>query len=76
MYKRQLVDTSTLGEPASCDPATWAPGRLACMPADDQPLGSYYIPTSLQPWFSVEYLDREPTGYAMGAVTSAFFVPS
>lgn len=70
-----LVDTSTLGDPVSCDPATWDPGRLGCMPADDQPLGSYYIPTTLQPWFSVEYTDRTPTGYAMGAITSAFFVP-
>lgn len=69
-----LVDTSTLGDPSRCDPAAWDPAKLWCMPADGEPLGSYYVPVALQPYFAAEFEGGLSTGYAMGAITSAFFV--
>lgn len=69
-----LVDTTTLGAPDRCDPAAWDPAKLWCMAVDTEPLGTFYVPTALQPYFAVEFEDALPTGYAMGAVTSAFYV--
>lgn len=69
-----LVDTTTLGDPDRCDPEDWDPAKMWCMPADTEPLGTYYLPVALQPFFAVEFADRLPTGFAMGAVTSAFLV--
>lgn len=67
-----LIDTSDLGDPAFCDPAAWAPWRLWCLPADDEPLGSFYVTDPIGRWLSAEFVDREPTGMAMGAISSAF----
>lgn len=71
-----LVTIDTLGSPEDCDPAAWTEARFQCMPADDVPLGTFYIPTTIQPWTAIVRADGTPTGDAMGAISAAFLVPA
>lgn len=71
-----LADVALLANPEACDPHGWMPNRFWCMPADRETLGSFYIPMDLQPYLAVEFADRRPTGFAMGAISAAFFVPT
>ncbi len=69
-----MIDVELLTHPEWCDPDDWDDWSPACMPADTEPWSSFYVPPALQAWMSVEFEGGEPTGYAMGAISSAFFV--
>ncbi len=59
-------------DPSLCDPSRWERWKAWCMPAAQESLGSIYLPLELQPYFNVEFQNREATGYAMGAISAAF----
>jgi hypothetical protein len=46
------------------------------MPADPEPLGSFYIPARLQPLLAAEFAGADATGFAMGAISAAFMCPA
>lgn len=71
-----LADVKLLTNPERCEPESWVPNRFWCMPADRETLGSFYIPMDLQPYLAVEFADRRPTGFTMGAISAAFLVRS
>ncbi|MFW6369240.1 MAG: CehA/McbA family metallohydrolase [Myxococcota bacterium] len=66
------LDLDAVIDPSICEPSRWEPWKAWCMPAAQESMGSVYITLELQPYFSVEFKDREPTGYAMGAISAAF----
>ncbi len=67
-----LTDIGAILDPQTCDPELWSEWRLQCMPADTEPLGSFYVPERLQPLLAVEFSDALTTGFAMGAISAAF----
>jgi hypothetical protein len=72
-----LLDPELLADPSDCDPADWEPMMLQCIPADQQPPASFFVPDPLQRAFHAMTEDGEPTGWSMGAIGSALlFVPS
>jgi hypothetical protein len=66
-----LMDTEVLADPSECDPADWEPMMLQCIPADQQPPGSFFVPDPLQRAFNAMTVGGEPTGWSMGAIGSA-----
>lgn len=50
-------------------------GASGPSPADAEPRGTRYLPPALQAWLSVDFEDGASTGFAMGAISAAFFVP-
>ena len=70
---RFIVDNSTL-MPHTCDPAAWEPWTAQCMPIDDDPLGTFYIPDGLARLIHVWFEGGEATEFCMGAISSAFLV--
>ncbi len=66
-------DLDAVVDPSLCEPWRWDDWMAWCMPAAQESMGSVYLPLELQPYFSVEFRDEEPTGYAMGAISAAFF---
>ena len=70
---RFIVDNATL-MPHTCDTAAWAPWTAQCMPIDEDALGTFHIPDGLARLIHVWFEGGEASGYAMGALTSAFMV--
>ncbi len=66
-----LMDSEVLADPSECDPEDWEPMMLQCIPADQQPPGSFFVPDPLQRAFHAMTVDGEPTGWTMGAIGSA-----
>lgn len=73
-----LLDGDVVFTPEACDPATmWDDWSPQCMPADpDPPLATYYLPDRLERLVQIDFEDDEPTDWAMGAISSAFYVPA
>ena len=69
-----VMDLDAIVEPSRCEPWRWDPWMAWCMPVAQESLGSVYLPLEIQSYFSVEFRDFEPTGYAMGAISAAFMV--
>ena len=67
-----LVDGDLMAGKGNCDPSTWKPWRLWCMPADTTRLATFYIPPLLNRLMQAFEQDDAPTDWAMGALTSAF----
>ena len=67
-----LVDGDLMAGQGKCDPSTWKPWRLWCMPADTTRLATFYIPPLLNRLMQAWEEDDAPTDWAMGALTSAF----
>lgn len=69
-----LVDVEVIGDPTTCNPAAWVPETFHCMPADTEPLATFYVPPLIQAYMAAEFEDRVATGMAMGAISAAFWV--
>lgn len=67
-----LADIGAIFDPHACDPQLWGEWKLQCMPTDREPLGTFYVPDRLQPILAAEFVDAQPTGFAMGAISAAF----
>lgn len=71
-----LLDLSVLANPALCSTASWSEWSACCMPVDTEPYGTFYLPPAVQAYMSAEFRDGQPTGFAMGAISAAFLVPT
>lgn len=69
-----LVDLAVLGDPSRCDPADWEDWSAPCMPVDTEPFATFYITDPVLKLMSAEFVDGAPTGFAMGAISAAFYV--
>lgn len=69
-----LLDLEVLGDPSRCDPDDWDEWSACCMPTDTEPYATFYITDPLLRLMSAEFADAAPTGFAMGAISAAFFV--
>jgi len=67
-----LIDIDVLGTPSRCDPTSWEDWQLQCMPADTEPLATFYVPDEAQLLMNATFQDEAATGFAMGALSSAF----
>ena len=67
-----LLDMGLLSAPEQCRPEAWEAWSLMCMPADTESFGTFYVPRELRLLMGTEFEDGQPTGYAMGAISSAF----
>ena len=67
-----LMDMGMLSAPEQCNPDYWEAWSLMCMPVDTESFGTFYVPKELRQLMSAEFEDGQPTGFAMGAITSAF----
>lgn len=69
-----MIDLEIMSDPGRCDVDDWDAWSPCCMPADTDPWATFYMPPALQAWMSVEFVDGASTGFAMGAISSAFMV--
>ncbi|MEQ1569054.1 MAG: CehA/McbA family metallohydrolase [Myxococcota bacterium] len=69
-----LVDLAVLGDPAQCRLETWTEWSGDCMPVDTEPFATFYVPPNLQALLATDFEGGQATGYAMGAISAAFFV--
>lgn len=67
-----IVDMRVLADPTECDLDDWDAWSACCMPTDTEPYATFYLPDPLQRLLGAEFVDGEPTGYAMGAISAAF----
>lgn len=65
------IDTEVLMFPEDCDPATWNPNHLQCLPADDFAMATYFIPDWINRVINILAEDGQMTDWTMGAVGSA-----
>lgn len=65
------IDTEILLYPEDCDPATWNPNHLQCLPADDFAMATYFIPDWINRVINILAEDGQMTDWTMGAVGSA-----
>lgn len=66
-----VPDDEVIWEPALCDPATWTPHRLQCVPVITESITNYMFPDMLDRALNVLVKDDEITEWSMGAVGSA-----
>lgn len=65
------IDLDVLFFPWDCNPATWNPEHLQCLPVDDYGMATYFFPDWINAVINVLIEDGAPTDWAMGAVGSA-----
>lgn len=65
------IDTEVLMFPEDCDPATWNPNHLQCLPADDFAMATYFIPDWINRVINILAEEGQMTDWTMGAVGSA-----
>ncbi len=65
------IDLEVLLSPQSCDPATWNPLHLQCMPPDTNGVATYFLPDWIDRALNVRMENNEATQWAMGSVGSA-----
>ncbi len=71
-----LGDVSAL-DPALCDPETWEPDALQCVPVAGEGMGSVFIPDLLDRPLHAHVVDGQLSEWCMAAVGSAIrFVPA
>lgn len=68
-----LVDPALLLEPEQCSPPEWDLNLAQCVPSDRSTLATFYFPESIVRLTNTWFEDGEPTEWALGALTSAFF---
>ncbi|PJB46750.1 MAG: hypothetical protein CO108_05225 [Deltaproteobacteria bacterium CG_4_9_14_3_um_filter_63_12] len=72
----RLVSLDDLLYPWRCNPSHWQAWHPQCMPIDDEPMGTFYLPNELERLLHISFKDGVATDRNVGAVTSAFFVPA
>jgi hypothetical protein len=65
------IDLGVLLSPQSCDPATWNPLDMQCMPPDTNGVATYFLPDWIDRALNVRMENNEATHWAMGSVGSA-----
>jgi hypothetical protein len=66
-----VPDDEVIWEPELCDPSTWAPDRLQCVPIPTESITNYMFPDMLDRALNVLVEDDAITEWSMGAVGSA-----
>ncbi len=65
------VDTAVLVDSSLCNPRSWSPDEMQCMPQDPDGLATFYLPDFLDRTLNVVLEDGEITDWCMGALGSA-----
>lgn len=72
----KYMDPQVTLTPAKCDPATWKPLHLQCMPVDNNGLATFFFPEWINRALNVQMENEAPTDWTLGAIGSAvMFVP-
>ena len=65
------VDSNEVLDPSSCDPASWDPYKLQCVPIITDSITNYFIPDYFDRAMNVVKFHEEISDWCMGAVGSA-----
>lgn len=66
-----LIDTGVVLNTSRCERASWDSRRLQCIPADDNGMGTFFVPDYVDRALNVVMENNARTEWAMGAVGSA-----
>lgn len=67
----ELADVGAALGTDPCEPEEWSDDLFQCLPADDDNMGTFFIPDHLDRAFNVYAEDGQMTDWCMGAVGSA-----